>query len=350
MKPFNREEHPHRRYNPLLDEWVLVSPHRTQRPWQGQREKQVVTQLPDYDSDCYLCPGNTRSNGLQNSVYESCYVFDNDFPSLKKEKVSFKEVTDTDFFKFLPEQGINRVVCFSPNHNKTLPEMSLTEIEKLTLTWQQQYVELGKLDFINYVQIFENKGSIMGCSNPHPHGQIWAQSSLPTQIQKTQHNLLKYYSKKRESLLGAYLREELQHNERVIYENELFVLLVPFWAVWPFETLIISKRHFGNIAEMTKKEIESFSEILKITTIKYDNIFETSFPYSAGIHQTPTDGKPHPEWHFHMHFYPPLLRSATIKKFMVGYEMLGEPQRDITPEKSAVHLANLSNQHYKSEK
>lgn len=347
MKTFNREEHPHRRYNPLLDEWVLISPHRAKRPWQGQQEKHNVSGLPSYDENCYLCPGNQRSNGTQNPDYQNCYVFDNDFPALMNEATLISQADKLPFFQFKPERGINRVVCFSSEHNKTIPEMQLDEILSIVETWREQYIELGAIDYINYVQIFENKGSIMGCSNPHPHGQIWAQSSIPTQVEKTQKNLKKYFKKFNHSLLSDYLKEELVLNERIVFENEHFVLLVPFWAVWPFETLIVSKRHFGNITEMTRDEIQSFSEILKITTVKYDNIFETSFPYSAGMHQTPTDGKPHPEWHFHLHFYPPLLRSAAVKKFMVGYEMLGEPQRDITPEKSALLLRNISDIHYK---
>ncbi|MBU2525485.1 MAG: UDP-glucose--hexose-1-phosphate uridylyltransferase [Bacteroidetes bacterium] len=347
MKVFNREGHPHRRYNPLLDEWVLVSPHRAKRPWQGQQEKPNVAALPSYDENCYLCPGNPRSNGIQNPNYENCYVFDNDFPALMSEATSDNQPGKSLFFQSLPERGINRVVCFSPEHNKTIPEMQLDEILNVVQTWQQQYTELGAIDYINYVQIFENKGSVMGCSNPHPHGQIWAQSSLPTQIKKTQDNLLKYYKDAGRSLLSDYLKDELLAKERIVFENKHFVILIPFWAVWPFETLIVSKRHFENIAEMNQDELQSFAEILKTTTVKYDNIFETSFPYSAGIYQSPTDGLPHHEWHFHMHFYPPLLRSASVKKFMVGYEMLGEPQRDITAEKSAVLLRNISDIHYK---
>ena len=345
MENFILTDHPHRRYNPLLDEWILVSPQRAKRPWQGQNEVISDEKKPEYDETCYLCPGNERINGGTNPKYESCYVFDNDFPALLKNEVSF-DLQQEDLFKINPERGINRVICFSPKHNVTLAEMQITEIENVIKVWKEQYLELGAIDYINHVQIFENKGSVMGCSNPHPHGQIWAQSSLPTQVKKTQDNLLKYYQKTGKSLLKDYVDNELQKKERIIAENEHFVLLVPFWATWPYETMIISKRHFSNIAEITEEEIKSYAEMIHIITVKYDNLFKTSFPYSAGIHQAPTDGLSHDEWHFHMHFYPPLLRSATVKKFMVGYELLAEAQRDLTAEQSAEILRNLSTEHY----
>ena len=346
MEQFVLTDHPHRRYNPLLDEWILVSPQRAKRPWQGQNEAISDEKKPEYDETCYLCPGNERINGGTNPKYESCYVFDNDFPALLKNEVSF-DLQQEDLFKINPERGINRVICFSPKHNVTLAEMQITEIENVIKVWKEQYLELGAIDYINHVQIFENKGSVMGCSNPHPHGQIWAQSSLPTQVKKTQDNLLKYYQKTGKSLLKDYVDNELQKKERIIAENEHFVLLVPFWATWPYETMIISKRHFSSIAEITEEEIKSYAEMIHIITVKYDNLFKTSFPYSAGIHQAPTDGLSHDEWHFHMHFYPPLLRSATVKKFMVGYELLAEAQRDLTAEQSAEILRNLSTEHYK---
>ena len=346
MENFVLTDHPHRRYNPLLDEWILVSPQRAKRPWQGQNEVISDEKKPEYDETCYLCPGNERINGGTNPKYESCYVFDNDFPALLKNEVSF-DLQQEDLFKINPERGINRVICFSPKHNVTLAEMQIPEIENVIKVWKEQYLELGAIDYINHVQIFENKGSVMGCSNPHPHGQIWAQSSLPTQVKKTQDNLLKYYQKTGKSLLKDYVDNELQKKERIIAENEHFVLLVPFWATWPYETMIISKRHFSNIAEITEEEIKSYAEMIHIITVKYDNLFKTSFPYSAGIHQTPTDGLSDDEWHFHMHFYPPLLRSATVKKFMVGYELLAEAQRDLTAEQSAEILRNLSTEHYK---
>ncbi|MDR6966685.1 UDPglucose--hexose-1-phosphate uridylyltransferase [Flavobacterium arsenatis] len=347
METFNNNEHPHRRYNPLTDEWILVSPHRSKRPWQGQNESVSANTLPEYDPECYLCAGNKRSNGVQNENYSDTYVFENDFAALLQEEVR-DETPQSDLFQFKPERGINKVICFSPKHNLTLPEMEVEAIQKIIETWKTEYIELGSKDFINYVQIFENKGSVMGCSNPHPHGQIWAQSSLPTQVEKTQKNLKDYYAKHQRSLLKDYIEEELKRKERVVSENEHFVVLVPFWATWPYETLIVSKRHFGNITQMTQAEILAFAEIVKIITVKYDNLFQTSFPYSSGIHQTPTDNKEHPEWHFHMHFYPPLLRSATVKKFMVGYEMMAEAQRDVSPEKSVAILRGLPDVHYKA--
>ena len=347
MEKFVLTDHPHRRYNPLLDEWILVSPQRAKRPWQGQNEAISDEKKPEYDETCYLCPGNHRITGGTNPNYENCYVFDNDFPALLKDEVS-SDVEQEDLFKINPERGINRVICFSPKHNVTLAEMQVPEIENVVRVWKEQYLELGAISYINHVQIFENKGSVMGCSNPHPHGQIWAQSSLPTQVKRTQDNLLKYYQKTGKSLLKDYLESELQKKERIIAENEHFVLLVPFWATWPYETMIISKRHFSSIAEITEEEIKSYAEMIQIITVKYDNLFKTSFPYSAGIHQAPTDGLDHEEWHFHMHFYPPLLRSATVKKFMVGYELLAEAQRDLTAEQSAEILRNLSTQHYKN--
>lgn len=347
MQAFNTNEHPHRRYNPLLDEWILVSPHRTKRPWQGQQENTIVKALPEYDPGCYLCPGNERSNGTKNPDYADCFVFENDFSALLNQEVEHSTMGTSSLFKFKPERGINKVVCFSPKHHLTIPEMETTAIEKIIHTWIAQYIELGSHDFINHVQIFENKGAVMGCSNPHPHGQIWAQSSLPTQVEKTQKNLKKYYDQHNKSLLKAYLDEELKVKERVVCENDHFAVVVPFWAIWPYETMIISKRHFSTIIAMTKEEIVSFAQILKTITVKYDNLFETSFPYSSGIHQAPTDRLAHPEWHFHMHFYPPLLRSASVKKFMVGYEMMGEAQRDLTPESSARVLREMPTLHYK---
>ncbi|MCV9927073.1 UDP-glucose--hexose-1-phosphate uridylyltransferase [Flavobacterium sp. LS1R49] len=347
MRNFDINEDPHRRYNPLINEWVLVSPHRAKRPWQGQNELVVTEPLPKYDPTCYLCPENVRANGMKNPKYESSFVFENDFAAMKQDEIIYEEDIKYTFFQAKPERGISRVVCFSPRHDLTLPEMEIADIENIIKTWQKEYTDLGAIKYINHVQIFENKGSVMGCSNPHPHGQIWAQSSLPTQVEKTQNNLKGYFDKYKSNMLQDYLEAELKKGDRIVIENDHFVALVPFWAIWPYETMIISKRHFGKITDLTPEEATAFAKILKQLTIKYDNLFQTSFPYSSGIHQAPTDGYDHPEWQFHMHFYPPLLRSASVKKFMVGYEMLGESQRDITPEKSAAILRELPDLHYK---
>ncbi len=312
---------------------------------QGQTEKVAEEQLPAYDPTCYLCSGNVRVNGEKNPDYKGIFVFENDFGSLMKDSVESADEQFV-FFSLKPERGINRVICFSENHSLTLPKMEIGDIKKVVDVWQEQYKELAVEDYINHVQIFENKGSVMGCSNPHPHGQIWAQSSIPSTVLRTQENLKKYFDKNTRSLLEDYIKKELEIDERVILENQDFVALVPFWAVWPYETLIVSKRKAENISEFSESEKISLADIIKNVTTKYDNLFEVSFPYSAGIHQSPTDEKSHPEWHFHMHFYPPLLRNAEIKKFMVGYEMLAEPQRDITPEQSAEILKKLSLTHY----
>jgi len=348
---FDQSEHPHRRYNPLLDEWILISPQRAKRPWKGQQETINEEKRPQHDKSCYLCSGNTRVNGDKNPNYKGAFVFKNDFPALLNKEVSFEEEDpeeEDDLFRMKPERGINKVICYSDDHSLTLPEMEIEEIEKVITVWQEEYKMLGAIDYINHVQIFENKGNLMGCSNPHPHCQIWSQSSIPTKVAKTQENLKKYYDKHGRTLLEDYLKKELEKSERIVLENESFVALVPYWAVWPYETMIISKRPVRNILEFSEGEKKAYAAILKGLTIRYDNLFKTSFPYSAGIHQSPTDGKAHPEWHFHMHFYPPLLRSATVKKYMVGYEMLGEPQRDITPEQSAHTLRQLSSIHYKA--
>ena len=338
-------ENSHRRFNPLTGEWVLVSPRRTDRPWQGKLEQTFNSNVPEYVSNCYLCPRNIRANGDKNPDYDSTFVFDNDFSALKADDLNSSN-DESELIKVKSERGICRVVCFSPKHNLTLAELELADIVKIVKTWQDEYSSLGSEPYINHVQIFENKGEIMGCSNPHPHGQIWAQESIPNEPAKEQLNQLKYFREKNTTLLNDYINIEKQLGERVIYENENFISLVPFWAIWPFEAMIISKRHISNILQFDESEVEQFAEILKNLTVRYDNIFNFPFPYSAGLHQAPTDGWDHPEWHFHMHFYPPLLRSAAIKKFMVGYEMFAEPQRDITPERSAEILRQQDSIHY----
>ncbi len=349
MSKFNLENHSHRRLNPLTNEWVQVSPHRSKRPWQGQVEDQIDEQRSSYDENCYLCPTNTRASGDNNPNYITTYSFKNDFGALT-DNVPNGSFMDGDLFKAKSEKGICKVICFSPNHSLTIPEMEVSDICKVVNLWVEEFKQLGANNFINYVQIFENKGAIMGCSNPHPHGQIWAQETVPVEPSKKTENFLKYIRKNNRNLLIDYLEKELNKNERILFENEYFVALVPFWATWPFEAMIIPKRHIKNILELNDDEKISFSEAYKNLTVLYDNLFKTSFPYSAGIHQAPTDGEDHDEWQMHMVFYPPLLRSATVKKFMVGYEMLANPQRDITPEQAARMLQNVSFEHYKKKR
>ena len=346
MSIFNIEEHPHRRFNPLTGDWILVSPHRAKRPWQGQVEKAASDERPKYDPTCYLCAGNERAGGKINPDYKGTFVFTNDFSSLLTDTPQ-GSVDQMDLFKAESERGICKVICFSEDHSLTIPEMTVEDIRKVVDVWCNEYKELGDHEMINYVQIFENKGAIMGCSNPHPHGQVWSSSSVPTEPARESKTQKEYFEKHGTTLLGDYLKAELEKKERILFENEHFVALVPYWAVWPFEAMIISKRAVQNILALTDAERTALAEVYQKLTIKYDNLFEVSFAYSAGLHQAPTDGKDYPEWHLHMHFYPPLLRSASVKKFMVGYEMLATPQRDITAEQAAQRLNNLPDVHYK---
>ncbi|TVZ10490.1 UDPglucose--hexose-1-phosphate uridylyltransferase [Cellulophaga sp. RHA_52] len=329
----------HKRFNILTGEWVLVSPHRAKRPWQGQNEVVSNEVRPAYDPSCYLCAGNTRINGEVNPDYKDVFVFTNDFAALQTDSKTFS--VNNGLFKAESEQGICKVICFSPDHSKSLADMAVEDINKVVTTWQKEYVELGSNDTINYVQIFENKGAVMGCSNPHPHGQIWSQSTLPNEILKKEKEQKEYYAKNKRSLLGDYLQQEIEANERIIYTNEDFIVLTPFWAVWPFEVMIVPKKQYNNISQISNTESLAFADAISVITKAYDKLFNTSFPYSSGIHQAPTNGKDNSHWHWHMSFYPPLLRSATVKKFMVGYEMFGSPQRDITAEQAATRLRDL---------
>lgn len=343
---FEIKEHPHTRKNILTGEWVLVSPNRSKRPWQGKVETVPIDSRPAYDSQCYLCPGNARSDGSKNPDYKETFVFTNDFSTLLAN-TPVGEINKRDLLVAKSESGICKVICFSPNHSLTLPLMAEEDIQKVVNLWQEEFIELSKNDGIKYIQIFENKGDMMGCSNPHPHGQIWASSSIPLELEKETTQQKLYFESHKRSLLSDYIDIEIEQNERIVLENEHFIVVIPFWAVWPYETMIISKRHVPDITLFTEAEKKSLAVILKKLTTKYDNLFNISFPYSAGMHQRPVNDGLHDEWHWHMHFYPPLLRSASVKKFMVGYEMLANPQRDITAEMAAQTLKSLSEIHYK---
>ena len=333
------QDYSHKRYNILTGEWVLVSPHRAKRPWQGQNEALNKEVRPSHDENCYLCAKNTRINGEVNPDYKGAFVFTNDFAALQKDSKSFS--TTDGLLKAESETGICKVICFSPDHSKSLAEMSIDAIGEVVDTWKQEYELLGKQENINYVQIFENKGAVMGCSNPHPHGQIWSQSSLPNEVFKKDVKQLEYFQNNNRTILADYVTQELALKERIIFENDAFVVLVPFWAVWPFEAMILPKKAQQNISSLTKEEGKQFAEAISVLTKAYDRLFDCSFPYSSGIHQAPTNNKNNSHWHWHMSFYPPLLRSATVKKFMVGYEMFGSPQRDITAEIAAQRLRAL---------
>lgn len=340
------EKHPHRRFNPLRGEWVQVSPNRTDRPWQGREENPPPEEKPRYDPDCYLCPGNKRAGGEVNPEYESTFVFDNDFSSLRPG-VPDEEAAAHELMKVRGEPGICRVICFTPRHDLTLPEMEIGQIEEVVELWIRQYRELGGRSYVNYVQIFENKGEMMGCSNAHPHGQVYAQKTVPEEPAAERKRQTDYYSRHGRTLLEDYLERELELGERMVTQNDHFAAVVPFWAYWPFETMVISRRPLARFTDLKKEERKGLADIVHKITVRYDNLFQVSFPYSAGFHPAPTDGKTYPQWHFHMHFYPPLLRSATVKKYKAGYEMLGNPQRDFTPEHAADRLRELSGRHYK---
>jgi len=301
---------------------------------------------PAYDPDCYLCPGNERAGGARNPNYSRVFVFDNDFPALLPDTPpgTFRQGR---LLVARGERGRCRVVCFSPRHDLTLAEMEPADIRHVVDVWAEEVRALGASARINYVQVFENKGEMMGCSNPHPHGQIWANECLPNEPAKEHRSLDEYWRVRGTCLLCDYVDLEQAAEERLVCENQHFIALVPFWAIWPFETLLVARRHMPALDWLEDEERDGLADLLKRLTTRYDNLFRTEFPYSMGWHQAPTDGRPHPEWHLHAHFYPPLLRSATVRKFMVGYEMLAMPQRDLTAEASAERLRALSEVHYK---
>lgn len=346
MAEFRSADHPHRRYNPLTGEWITVSPHRTQRPWKGQVEKPPQDERPAYDPGCYLCPGNERAGGVQNPTYGSTFVFTNDFQALLPNTPKV-QVNPHPLLRAETVRGTCRVICFSPRHDLTLAEMEVDDIRRVIDVWADQIEDLGQ-DF-QWVQVFENKGAMMGCSNPHPHGQVWAGDELPNEAMKEDSQQRAYFEAHSTPMLIDYAALEAEAQERVVVENEHWLVVVPYWAFWPFETLVLPRRHVLRLPELVDRERSALADILQRLLIKYDNLFETSFPYSMGWHGAPTGGGDFVHWQLHAHYYPPLLRSATVKKFRVGYEMLAEPQRDLTAEQAAERLRAQLEVHYKTE-
>ncbi len=341
---------PHRRFNPLSGDWVLVSPQRTARPWDGQLESSDTEVLSTYLPDCYLCPTNIRSGGEQNPDYQETFVFTNDFSALLPDPGPSHTADPDGLLVSEPERGICRVICYSPRHDLSLARMTQAQVEPIITTWIDEYRSLGAHDFITYVQIFENRGSIMGCSNPHPHGQIWASSTVPNLPARELYQQQRYLDNHGSCLLCTYLARERADGERMLFENDSFAVLVPYWGFWPFETMIIPTRHCASIDAISGKEHADLAAIMIELGICYDNLFQTSFPYSMGIHQQPTDGREYPGVHYHFHYLPPLLRSQTIKKHMVGFELLATVQRDLTPEVAAARLRELDRVHYLEER
>ena len=339
---FDLSRDPHRRYNPLTREWVLVSPQRTERPWQGQVEAVPRAEAPAYDPNCYMCPGNSRAGGTRNPQYPSTFVFENDFPALRLQtSEAVLDEKQRGLIVAQGEPGVCRVICYSPRHDLTLATLEAAAAREVVRLWMEQHAELAALSAIHYVQIFENRGAMMGASNPHPHCQVWANATMPNIPEKEQLAQRDYREANGSCLLCDYLQLEAGHGERLVMQNEHFLALVPFWAIWPFEAMALPRRHLTGMDQLTAAEATALADILHRLAQAYDRLFNTSFPYSMGFHQRPTDDAAHEEWHLHAHFFPPLLRSANVRKFMVGYELLASPQRDITPETAAARLREV---------
>ncbi len=337
---------PHRRFNPLRQEWVLVSPHRNDRPWQGQVDLTARPEAAPYDPHCYLCPGNARAHGARNPDYASTFGFDNDFPAVTEQSAFAGEQSPAvgrdqppELLVAVPERGICRVICFSPRHDLTLARMEVPAIRGVVDAWVDETRDAAARKWVRYALLFENRGQLMGASNPHPHGQLWATEHVPTEPARERAAFDAYRATtKAGCLLCDYFRREIDADERVVCTNDGFLAVVPFWAAWPFETMIVGRRHTGSLVDLGEGERDELADLLRRLTSGYDALFDTPFAYSMGIHQAPVNDGAVDAWHLHLHFYPPLLRSASVRKFVVGFELLGEPQRDFSPEEAAARL------------